>query len=183
MRGSRRRKVEYMLDLDVRALARVGLLASGASGSWSWRYTDGAAAYVGIRAEEGAVILSFSLGHGDVREQIEQRVALDRTMPNFGGSRSWWRCPNCGRRAAVLYAGQRFRCRCCAALAYTSTCEGRSDRLLRRVRKLRARLGAGPGVGDPLLRPRGMHWTTYVRLAMKVVAMEEEAINTLMMKR
>ena len=176
-------KVEQQLDLDVRALARAGLLAPGASGTWSWRYyPGGATASIGLRAERKAVILSFIIGQGSSREQVNQRIDLTRTRPYFGGSRPWWCCPGCGRRVAILYGGRRFLCRACHGLAYTSQSEGETDRILRRARKLRNRMGVGPGVGTPLSRPRGMHWRTYASMFMEVRALEDLAMSALMGK-
>ncbi len=51
-------------------------------------------------------------------------VPIVATRPNYGGSRSWFLCPSCSRRCAVLYIhadNTRFACRVCQELQYQST--------------------------------------------------------------
>jgi len=48
-------------------------------------------------------------------------LRLTTTRPNFGGSRRWFRCPRCDRRAAKLYPtlqARDYACRICLQLAY-----------------------------------------------------------------
>jgi hypothetical protein len=76
---------------------------------------------------------------------------------------------NCGvrqNRAAKLFSSTPyFLCRSCCGLPYASQNESDHDRALRRARKLRRRLGAGAGIGDPIWdKPKGMHWRTFERL-------------------
>ncbi len=51
-------------------------------------------------------------------------VPIVTTTPYYGGSRSWFLCPKCSRRCAVLYihaGNSRFSCRLCQRLQYQST--------------------------------------------------------------
>jgi len=61
----------------------------------------------------------------------QQRVALDSTPCNFGGERPWFRCPECGRRAAILYGDKRFLCRLCHDLAWPVAREKELERAAR----------------------------------------------------
>ena len=59
-------------------------------------------------------------------------------------------------------------CRHCYALPYGSQQETAQDRLYRKVRKIRDRLGASHNLMEslwPWNKPKGMHWSTYDRLA------------------
>ena len=115
------------------------------------------------------------------------RVALAWTVPSLGGRRAWFCCPVCRRRCAVLFGiATEWGCRVCISGSYTSQCLGRFDRLLRRVRQLRARLGdrsvsnaieLGRQVGRPPAKPRGMHWRTYSRIATTLRTLEEQALE------
>lgn len=52
-----------------------------------------------------------------------QSVSFQSTVPNFGGKRWWFSCPNCNRRVGKLYRSQideRFLCRHCHGLIYRS---------------------------------------------------------------
>jgi hypothetical protein len=91
---------------------------------------------------------------------------FDRTSCNYGGQRTWFLCPRCWQRVAVLYgAGKYFWCRHCYDLTYSSQQESRQDRLMRKARKIRARLGASNDFTKPILfKPKNMHQKTFDRL-------------------
>jgi hypothetical protein len=76
----------------------------------------------------------------------------------------------------VLYLGSRyFLCRRCCGLAYSSQREDRKYRALRRLLKIRKRLGATGPVDSPLpQKPQRMRKTTYARLKQKVEQAECE---------
>ena len=105
--------------------------------------------------------------YGDL-ESVEQVISFDRTPCNFGGNRTWLICPNlnCGRRVAVLYAGgKHFLCRHCSGLVYSSQQESKQDRLMRKARKIRKRLGASNDLTRSILfKPKNMHQKTFDRL-------------------
>jgi hypothetical protein len=66
---------------------------------------------------------------------------------------------------AVLYGESvRFLCRHCYKLPYTSQCEDRIDRMIRKREKIRRRLRLDGGAGPGYERPKGMHRSTYERL-------------------
>ena len=99
--------------------------------------------------------------------EIDHVVSTTSTPCHYGGSRPWFLCPNCGRRAGKLYlplGGRHFLCRRCYDLGYESQWEEPWWRAKRRARKLWQRLGGDPD--DDLIppRPKGMHWRTYERL-------------------
>jgi hypothetical protein len=58
-----------------------------------------------------------------------------------------------------------FACRHCHDLSYESQNETPTLRSIRRVRKIRMRLGTGFSFAEPFPeKPRGMHWRTYQRM-------------------
>lgn len=73
---------------------------------------------------------------------------------------------NCRQRVVKLYgAGRYFLCRHCYRLAHASQSEGALDRALRRVNKMKQRLGGEPGLVAPFPpKPKGMWGRTYQRL-------------------
>jgi hypothetical protein len=79
-----------------------------------------------------------------------------------------------GKQVAVLYgAGKYFLCRHGYDLCYTSQQETEIDRMMRKKRKIRDRLGASHNLSMPIWRkPKGMHWKTFDRLQD-----QEEEIN------
>lgn len=106
-------------------------------------------------------------------------VQLVATRPNYGGVRLWFICPrsSCGRRCAVLYREQRtnaraFTCRNCARFAYQTQRMSRIDRIEFRAAKLVGRLDPRWDFGQPIAKPKGMHWRTFNRIAARVQALD-----------
>lgn len=123
-----------------------------------------------------------SCGRGE-RELVElsypgsrwrDTLELFRVRSGFGGSRAFWLCPICGRRARFLYfKGRRFICRGCAKLNYQS--QQRTQNSINHYREglklAREKLGwEPPGYTVPAdfphltpACPRYMHQSTYKR--------------------
>lgn len=158
-------KADECLRLDVRALARRGVLAGGTyTWHWSNSETGKEVGSIGLHVSTDAVRLVFAANG----QHVTQEASIDRTPCSLGGSRPWFRCPSCNRRAAVLFnRGGLFRCRSCSGVVYTSQSEDRIGRLWRRQRKLEARLG------ENWRRPKGMHRTTRERILNGIFELEE----------
>lgn len=153
------------MPLDIRKIARAGLLLPGSSFSWRWLVNDLQVAGISIRVDDdhGMVISYRMKSSGEV---VEQQVQTQTSPCRFGGERHWFTCPRCSRRMAVLYApGRYFACRHCGGLGYATQKEGAGDRASTKADKLRKRLGWEAGIlnGDGF-KPKGMHWKTYQRL-------------------
>ena len=104
--------------------------------------------------------------YGQPAEAIHQTIRLESTPCTLGGHRTWFTCPACNRRVAVIYGARRlFGCRRCKGLAYSSQAEGADDRASRGANRLRKKLGWEPGIlNGPGSKPKGMHWRTCERL-------------------
>jgi hypothetical protein len=99
-------------------------------------------------------------------EPVQESIHLEHTPCHYGGSRTWFQCPNCGKRSGVLYlAGKYFVCRKCGGIHYASQSESETDRAIRKARKYRKQLQADADIDAPIMRkPKGMHWKTFERL-------------------
>ena len=93
------------------------------------------------------------------------------TEPHFGGKRWWFVCPPCGRRCGILYfregANPPWGCRRCLRLRYACQGEGRSYRLVRRLRLVLGRAGGAHTASSGITlrrRPAGMRRRTFNRL-------------------
>lgn len=93
------------------------------------------------------------------------KICLVRTRCNLGGDRTWWQCPHCAQRCAILYVRTGIGCRKCHRLRYQVESETEGRKAYRRADKLRERLGWFPGVafGEGVKPPR-MRWATFNRL-------------------
>ena len=82
-------------------------------------------------------------------QAISYRVELNWSRPQYGGRRYWFCCPKTGEWATKLFlplGGDRFLSRQGYHLGYACQREARSDRLMRKARKLHRALG-GDGEG------------------------------------
>jgi hypothetical protein len=170
--GTKKRRVESCLTLNVNELLREGALVPGTCGTLSWQCDSAAGESLAFRAEADTLIIS----HFERGVMIEQRIALSNSTANFGGTRVYFVCPGseCGRRVSKLYlARAAFRCRDCQGLAYECQAEDRQKRARRRADKRRARLGAQQwraGALPVMKKPTGMWTSTYARLQERAVA-------------
>jgi len=60
---------------------------------------------------------------GSVIEIARQKVELDITETGFAGTRHWFRCPICQKRAGILFVhplSHKVGCRTCLDLEYRS---------------------------------------------------------------
>ena len=173
-RGSGRRPsyggkdtTEDSMPLDIRKLQRAAVLVPGRSASWQWTLNDRVYGSIRIRVSTGSVNLSYTYTpRGLPAEVVDQTVWLETTPCTLGGSRTWFTCPACGKRVAVIYgAGRLFGCRRCKRLPYTCQSEAADDRAARRADRIRKRLGWHIGIlNGPGLKPRYMHKRTYERM-------------------
>lgn len=179
--GSGRGKVEHYRELDVNRLHKAGYLRPGWRGGWQWT-RDGekvASIVLGTEADRLHLAYRVRLGGGEWEDVVET-VRLVCVPCRFGGSRPYFICPGvvnsvvCGRRVTKLHgAGRYFLCRHCYELAHASQSEGEWDRALRRVDKVRWRLGGEPGPAVPFPpKPKGMWRRTYERLSEQVFEAE-----------
>lgn len=166
-----RQKCEYKLPIDVRVLHRKGRLVAGQSFGWQWSRDGERFANISADTHLDALVLSYTwTPYGHEPRAVHCRVPLTRTPCRYGGERTWFLCPDCGRVCAVLFGISRrgnFACRVCQRLVYASEAESPIDRCWRQQRKIEAKLG------EILQRPKGMKQITFQRLTNRWVDIEE----------
>lgn len=168
---------QNLLRVDVRFMHRKGWLRANFGFSLNWSRGDEPVGNIRVETGPGdppaALWLVYRSQSGGVGEwtPMRERVPLEWTPCNYGGKRPWLRCPRCSRRVAVLWGGSRFLCRHCNRLAYASQNESAMDRACSQSQKLRKRLGDDDDLTCPsedLLRPNGMHASTFDRLTERI---------------
>lgn len=163
--GRRRPTTSQRFALDARFLHRYGVLREGGRFSMAVEYENAPVADIDAFYTRAGVRMAASYHSRDKRPYLRlDDLLVEWTDCNYGGSRPWFICPRsgCERRAAVLYWGAGFACRCCLGLAYDSQNQQPLDRLSRRIAKHTAKLVVRDGL--PNQRPAGMHERTYLRL-------------------
>lgn len=166
-RSGGKRTTSDMCALDIRRLARDGLLARGTAFLWTWSRGDEKVSSIQIwPVERDRVRLTYrtrDYGADDWKD-MDYSVRVVWTNCALGRQRAWWLCPasGCGRRVAVLYGGKVYACRHCHKLAYQTQREQAHDRAGSRADTIRKRLGWEAGIlngnGN---KPKGMHWRTF----------------------
>ena len=133
--------------LDIRRLVRERWLRIDTEFEWIWRDAHGAArATIQISVLDEALELTYPLRVGGQSCLTRQRVQIVSSVGSWRAVRQWFLCPQCGRRAAILYYnGLPFFCRRCANLAYPSQypSQGRSYGQRHSPRRILKRLSNG----------------------------------------
>lgn len=156
---------DFELSVDIREVIRCigGMVGGRVLFRWNSRRGDMPVATAFMLNAKN--LLSAKHVGGNLPNEV---FDLTYTRCHLGGQRAWFYCSRigCGRRVAVLFDTTKgFRCRHCAHFVYQSTRERSYDRMLRRSRRLRARVGGGVNLTENFpSRPKGMHWATYERL-------------------
>ncbi|MCB0126673.1 MAG: hypothetical protein KDE58_30655 [Caldilineaceae bacterium] len=152
-------------NLDMTRFAKSVDMTKLCAGSWRWTYSSGrksSISYCNIPGD--GVRLQYSSNGQD----YNYLVKVATTTPNYGGTRYYWRCPSCNRRARIIYGGTLFLCRHCHGLTYATAQSGGDllttiDNRLYRIReKLQGDWHFLQGPGE---KPKHMHWRTYSKLA------------------
>lgn len=173
-------KAEECCRLDIRYLHRRGILTS-VWRSFNWSRGDEPAGSIHYCGNGDSITLNYrTREYGGEWQPMRYDVQIVWTPCNYGGSRPWFLCPNCYRRVAVLYLpGKMAACRKCYNICYSSQCETYSDRAIRRMRRIEARLGSTEyGIIPP--KPKRMRWATYNRLVEKYEEADWQSMLKLM---
>jgi hypothetical protein len=155
-RPSNKGKAEDYRRVDVRQLAREGMLKEG---PWACRWVgrEGGRALATLLVEPLGQLVDLTYREGP--STVTSKVSLTWTACHLGGERCWFRCPCCGRRVALLLLEwARIACNRCVATTYRTQRVDVCGRTWIKQRKLEGRLGPG------LARPAGMSTEIYSRI-------------------
>ena len=170
-------------SIDIRQLFREGSQLLGQSTTWNWSVNGKPVASVGVLLTDGDVCITYRhKSHTDYWSDVANTVDLEWTDCHYGGQRPWFQCPNrcCGKRIAILYIGDTIGCRQCQGLVYESQRENNCSRSSRAADKLRDRLGWKRGfLHGEGYRPKGMHKTTFKRLALSHQQVTQKTLNVI----
>lgn len=174
-RPSTHGKVEEHKSIDIRWMAREGLLVRGKSGAivWSSQGHDTEKVRYEIGFDDMVTFRYSYAGHNGLWQPVERRLDLTHSEQYLGGQRPWMICPECGKRVAIVYIDDaRIACRLCLDLVYASQSERYFDRADRMANRVLAKLIDG---GDQVLKPKRMRWATFDRLYRKYIELQDAA--------
>lgn len=124
-----------------------------------------------VKGHHDTLVTPDTNGWATVRYRCrEWPVELTHTALHFGGQRRWMLCPRCkGRRQTLFISCDALACRTCLDLRYESQTESLRARRLRRIEKIRQRLGWQAGLLSPYgYKPARMQWQTYIALRLEL---------------
>ena len=173
-------RLEHCRKLDAAILQRRGLLRNGAEGTAEWTLPDGKQASIAIEGGNHSIVLKYKAktGNSGGWQQVSDYFPITWSARHFGGAQAYLICCGCGRRVRFLYFNTlRFRCRTCHRLVHASSQESTGDRATRKNQKLRKQLGAPLGLGDIVLRPKGMHQVTFNSFIERICEAEQEVFD------
>jgi hypothetical protein len=133
------------LDLDIRTLNQRGWLDKTTCQNLLWKRNGKEIASVQFLVWTGVQFPSVRLKYktrtnGGDWQEMDYEIELDTTKCNFGGERYWFKCPECNKRACVLYGGTIFKCRSCHGLVHKSRNESTLDQAIRAFYKKKDQL-------------------------------------------
>ena len=139
--GTVKEKTTEYRQLNVSNLTKAGCLKPDLRYQWEWTRRGNVIAAINITTEQGRIKLEYqSSARGQDKQSHSYYVGLSYTPCHMGGRRTWFICPSCQKRAAILYGKRVFACRKCCELVYPITTESKLDRKTRKLDKLRERL-------------------------------------------
>lgn len=176
--------VEDTFTLDINKIKKA--LKPGSVFTYSWKYRIGTLGKlqtneIRIHALRNSLIITYP-GTG---EPFSQRVGIAWAKCHYGGKRPVFVCPKCSKKVFKLHERSKlFLCRKCHGLTYWScqTSKSTQDRLTDIYRRLRE-MGRKLEIEDfkpyennsaLLIRPRGMHRTTFFKLQLQLMNLETE---------
>ena len=164
--GTGKHKTTDYRQLNISKLAKGDLLKSGLQYGWEWKRRGRVVAAITISTEQDRIKLDYQTStDGQNKQDHSYYIGLNFTPCHMGGQRTWFICPSCQKRAAILYGKRVFACRKCCELVYPITTESKLDRKTRKLDKLRERLQWQAGfLNGYEWKPKGMHWRTYRKL-------------------
>lgn len=178
--GGQNRKWQSIDDyrrLDAFYLHRHDLLRDGTQTIIRWSSKTGNSAAVRLSSDGAMVTLRYqSQPDGELEwTVIEDAFKITRIPKPFGGCQAYLCCRHCAKRCRYLFVkGSHFACRTCHGLAHATRQASKSERATLKNQSLRERLGSPLGLGDPVLRPKGMHAQTFQRYQARIQAAECE---------
>jgi hypothetical protein len=179
------------LDIDIRTLNQRGWLDKTTYQNLTWKRNNqeiGSIQFlvwtqVQFPDEKPSIRLKYkSRTNGGDWQELNYEIELEITKCNFGGFRYWFKCPDCNKRACVLYGGTIFKCRTCHGLVHKSRNESALDQAIRRLDKEKDKLWPDESLCfydsiGWLDKPKWMRQRTYVAKKIELLALENKVTN------
>ncbi|MBL1430685.1 MAG: hypothetical protein COA60_004100 [Robiginitomaculum sp.] len=175
------KKLESLMRLSITDLHRSGVLSSDTPHSITIQYFGKPIGVMKLHACPN--FLSVDYPNAIQSKAKPQHIILTRTKCNYGGFRTWFKCPDCKKKIAVLYWQNYFKCRKCTKLHYASQYKSEWDRLCVKAKKIRRDLEGSENMSQPFPdRPKGMHMATYFNRLVEYEVVASKAFSMLRLR-
>lgn len=172
-------KINLHISINITDLRRHGAIGHGKSksGVIEWVQDGQLEARIQYKSyvagdDNSYLRLKYTINETDHHDYT---IALSRTAMHFGGYRYWFHCPETDKRVTTLYLEPkdgRFLSRYAIGALYPSQLETDYDRALAMRKKYADKLR-----GAALVKPKGMHTSTYEKLLDKYKHYNGKAIQ------
>ena len=188
---STRSYTDDYLDLDIRTLNQRGWLNKTTPQTLTWKTNQQVTGSIQLLVrtrvqfplDKPTIRLKYkSRSNSGEWEELNYSIILETTKCNFGGLRYWFKCPECSKRACVLYGGTIFKCRSCHGLVHKSRNESALDQATRHLDKEKNKLWPDESLCfydsvDWLQKPKWMRHKTFDAKKIELLALERKATN------
>lgn len=178
-RGDTKATTEETKRIDIRYMRKQGLLKPNTTGNLEWTCSGEHKGSVRYSCYSNYLQLNFRHKECDGEWQsVEKQIQFDRTPCHYGGERLWFLCPHCNKRVAVLYGGDnRFLCRHCYQIPYSSQQRGYMNNVISQKHKLGERIFEYYERGEGWGKKKGLHWKTFNRLHERYQDLEDQWVR------
>jgi hypothetical protein len=187
-RWNKKAAVEDCRALDINRMVNLGAMQSGTIQSGTWQWKDGhtgevtsSVGYVANTLDKNDAFLRLYYTVTDTGEKFDYKIRLEATQPHYGGLRWWFVCPYGHGRTTKLFrpcGGKKYASRHAYRLSYASQSENETNRAIRRMWKLKNKIG-----GERyFIKPKGMHRRTHQRIYEEIDVLEYQ-IDRYIMQR
>ncbi|MES9831148.1 MAG: hypothetical protein ABW139_02810 [Candidatus Thiodiazotropha sp. DIVDIV] len=154
-------------QIDIRSMKKQGVLYPNYPGAFCWTLDDPLSGPMNFEIHRGSLKVEYFTDCDSQTIKLVEKIEFDSTPCHLGGERYWFLCPCCKTRVTTLFRLRDvYRCRYCHNLPYRAQNESELDRLIRKSRKLRRRLGGTGSLYEPVRqKPKGMHHSTFDQLS------------------
>jgi hypothetical protein len=198
-RYSTRSYTDDYLDLDIRLMNQRGWLNKSNYQNLSWKRNGQEISSIKFLVwtrvqfpdDKSSIRVKYkSRTYGGDWQEPNYEIGLETTKCNFGGVRYWFKCPECPechKRACVLYGGTIFKCRTCHDLVHKSRNESALNQATRRLDKENDKLWPKLDLCifesvKWLYKPKWMRHKTFDAKQTKLLALVTKATNLMVSK-
>lgn len=180
IRNNSKMTTDQVLNITIKMLNDHGCLCPGAQGYIHLDHHCIQA--ITFHTQENVIILKYRYNRFvDNCYEIQTAIKIEHQPLHFGGHRSYFVCPDCGRKVTALFFMQMiFRCRSCHLLTYRSQQLCKINRSINKIKNIHNHLGCYTNAFDSIpAKPWYMHKQKYFRMCADEQKTKDELVESI----